>query len=97
MISLIASGKGGTGKTSLVANITISVRDDIQILDCDVEESNIHLLLHPKIVSEKTVYNTITFDLNVTEAIVNGKTIIEYSPETDALKEIERVWEGFSA
>lgn len=34
----------------------------------------------------------IPFDLKVTEAMVNGKTIIEYSPESDAAKEIERVW-----
>ncbi len=59
MILPIASGKGGTGKTSLAANIAVSIGSGIQMLDCDVEEPNIHLLLHPKIVGEKTVYNLV--------------------------------------
>jgi MinD superfamily P-loop ATPase len=47
MIVAVASGKGGTGKTSVAVNIALSV-GNIQILDCDVEEPNAHLLLHPK-------------------------------------------------
>jgi len=34
----------------------------------------------------------IPFDPKVTEAMVNGKTIIEYSPESDVAKEIEGMW-----
>ncbi|MEM1514857.1 MAG: P-loop NTPase, partial [Candidatus Bathyarchaeia archaeon] len=62
-----ASGKGGTGKTTLAANIAVSVGSNIQVLDCDVEEPNIHLLLHPKIVDEKPVYKII---LSVNEGYV---------------------------
>jgi MinD superfamily P-loop ATPase len=47
MIVAVASGKGGTGKTSVVVNMSLSV-GNVQILDCDVEEPNAHLLLHPK-------------------------------------------------
>lgn len=44
----IASGKGGTGKTSVAVNLALSL-DDVQILDCDVEEPNVHILLSPEI------------------------------------------------
>ena len=55
MILSIASGKGGTGKTTVAVNMALSLRD-VQLLDCDVEEPNVHLLLHPKINEEKSVY-----------------------------------------
>jgi len=55
MIISIASGKGGTGKTTVAVNMALSLRD-AQLLDCDVEEPNVHLLLHPKINETKMVY-----------------------------------------
>lgn len=57
MIISVASGKGGTGKTSVAVNIAVSV-GNVQLLDCDVEEPNAHLLLHPEIKS-KPVYTLI--------------------------------------
>jgi MinD superfamily P-loop ATPase len=54
----IASGKGGTGKTTVAVNMALSL-DDVQLLDCDVEEPNVHLLLHPTINEEKLVYVSI--------------------------------------
>jgi len=55
MIVSIASGKGGTGKTSVAVNMALSIRN-VQLLDCDVEEPNAHLLLHPKISRIEPVY-----------------------------------------
>ncbi|MDH5450858.1 MAG: ATP-binding protein [Candidatus Bathyarchaeota archaeon] len=55
MILSIASGKGGTGKTTVAVNMALSLKD-VQLLDCDVEEPNVHLLLHPNINEEKSVY-----------------------------------------
>lgn len=52
MIICIASGKGGTGKTTLATNLAISLDRQVQLLDCDVEEPNAHLFLNPLI--EKT-------------------------------------------
>lgn len=54
MIVSVASGKGGTGKTSVAVNIALSI-ENVQYLDCDVEEPNAHLLLHPEINREKPV------------------------------------------
>jgi len=44
MIIAIASGKGGTGKTTVAANLA-RVRGAVTLLDCDVEEPNVHLFL----------------------------------------------------
>lgn len=55
MILSIASGKGGTGKTTVAVNMALSFKD-AQLLDCDVEEPNVHLFLHPKIIETKSVY-----------------------------------------
>jgi MinD superfamily P-loop ATPase len=41
----VASGKGGTGKTSLSVNLALSIPHPVRILDCDVDEPNVHLLV----------------------------------------------------
>jgi len=48
LIITVASGKGGTGKTTVAVNMALSL-ENVQLLDCDVEEPNSHILLHPKI------------------------------------------------
>ena len=55
MIISVASGKGGTGKTTVAVNLALSL-PDVLLLDCDVEEPNDHLLLQPKITKTKPVY-----------------------------------------
>jgi MinD superfamily P-loop ATPase len=47
MIISIASGKGGTGKTTVATNLAVSLGNGVQLLDCDVEEPNAHLFIHP--------------------------------------------------
>jgi MinD superfamily P-loop ATPase len=49
MIISVASGKGGTGKTTVSTNMAVSLESDVQILDCDVEEPNAHLFIQPVI------------------------------------------------
>jgi MinD superfamily P-loop ATPase len=55
MIISIASGKGGTGKTTVATNIAVSVDGPVQLLDCDVEEPNAHLFLRPTIEETRTI------------------------------------------
>lgn len=59
MIISIASGKGGTGKTTLAVNLTYALEDNVQLLDCDVEEPNGHLFLNRDIQKEYAAYTTI--------------------------------------
>jgi len=49
MIISIASGKGGTGKTTVSVNLALSLAEPVQLLDCDVEEPNCHVFLEPVI------------------------------------------------
>jgi len=51
----VASGKGGTGKTTIAVNLAL-VLGKVQLLDCDVEAPNDHLLIHPEGVRSKPVY-----------------------------------------
>jgi len=50
MIISVASGKGGTGKTTIATNLAVSIESGVQLLDCDVEEPNAHLFLKPEIL-----------------------------------------------
>jgi MinD superfamily P-loop ATPase len=47
MIISVASGKGGTGKTTVALNLAFSLTN-VQLMDCDVEEPNLHLFLAPQ-------------------------------------------------
>ena len=51
----IASGKGGTGKTSVSVNLARTMGTRVQLLDCDVEEPNAHLFLQGVRVGEEVV------------------------------------------
>jgi MinD superfamily P-loop ATPase len=59
MIISIASGKGGTGKTTVATNLALSVGPNVQLLDCDVEEPNAHLFIHPDIRESKPVFTPV--------------------------------------
>ncbi|MEJ2649995.1 MAG: ATP-binding protein [Sedimentisphaerales bacterium] len=51
-IIAVASGKGGTGKTTIATNlacILAQAGETVQYLDCDVEEPNGHIFLKPDI------------------------------------------------
>jgi MinD superfamily P-loop ATPase len=54
VIVSVASGKGGTGKTTIATNLAkvcAAAGKPTQYLDCDVEEPNGHIFLKPEIVA----------------------------------------------
>jgi MinD superfamily P-loop ATPase len=55
MIVAVASGKGGTGKTTVSVNLARAIGSDIQLLDCDAEEPNCHLFVKGSVQEEQTV------------------------------------------
>lgn len=55
MILAVASGKGGTGKTTVSVNLAQVYGSHVQLLDCDVEEPNAHLFLKGAVRSQETV------------------------------------------
>ncbi len=48
----VISGKGGTGKTTLVASFAALAEKKV-IADCDVDAPDLHLLLHPEIMEQE--------------------------------------------
>jgi MinD superfamily P-loop ATPase len=56
MIIAVASGKGGTGKTTIATNLAKSIGNAVQLIDCDVEEPNSHLFLNPRIERTEEVH-----------------------------------------
>jgi MinD superfamily P-loop ATPase len=59
MIISVASGKGGTGKTTVATNLALFLANEksqsIQFLDCDVEEPNAYIFLKPEIERRQPV------------------------------------------
>ena len=58
----VASGKGGTGKTTVATNLAyVASRNgqSVAYLDCDVEEPNGHIFLKPIVTNSKPVGNLI--------------------------------------
>lgn len=72
MIIAVASGKGGTGKTTVAVNLAWTIAQagrPATLLDCDVEEPNCHIFLQPEI--ERREQCTVPIP-SVNEDLCNG-------------------------
>ena len=61
----VASGKGGTGKTTISTSLALCGQGEVQFLDCDVEEPNGHIFLHPQLT--KSYVHKVTIPRIITE------------------------------
>ncbi|MBN1149571.1 MAG: ATP-binding protein [Anaerolineales bacterium] len=56
MIITVASGKGGTGKTTVAVSLALAISPSpVAFLDCDVEAPNAHLFLDPSLERRKEI------------------------------------------
>jgi MinD superfamily P-loop ATPase len=64
----VASGKGGTGKTTVSIALAMTAPEKVQLLDCDVEEPNGHLFLE--------LENRVEEDVSVPVPLINTNICI---------------------
>lgn len=69
MIFAVASGKGGTGKTTVSVNLARVLGPGVQLLDCDVEAPNCHLYLGGTVLDHEPVAIPVP---QVNEALCDG-------------------------
>ena len=55
MVIAVASGKGGTGKTTIATNLAAALERKVRYLDCDVEEPNASFFLKPENMESEIV------------------------------------------
>ena len=71
----VASGKGGTGKTTVAVNLAYALANEgreVAYADCDVEEPNGHVFLKPDIASSRS--STILYpEIDMEACIACGK------------------------
>jgi len=53
---VVLSGKGGTGKTSIVGSLAVLAKREV-LADCDVDAADLHLLLSPSVKQESEFWS----------------------------------------
>lgn len=70
----IISGKGGTGKTTITANLAQLAKNHV-VADCDVDAADLHLLLTPNIISTHNFYSGKGYTIELNACIKCGKCL----------------------
>jgi len=63
----IISGKGGTGKTTVAAGLAYLAKGSAVMADADVDAPDLHLILHPEILSST--------DLNISKKVIRNEDL----------------------
>jgi MinD superfamily P-loop ATPase len=69
---VVVSGKGGTGKTTISGSLAVMFKNHI-VSDCDVDSSNLHLILNPEHMEEHEYWAGHKAEINESECIGCGK------------------------
>ena len=69
---VVISGKGGTGKTSIVGSLAM-LFDNLILADCDVDAADLHLLLNPEIQYEEPFIGGKIAIINQNKCVKCGK------------------------
>ena len=84
----VVSGKGGTGKTTITASLVSLAHREVKlaITDCDVDASNLHLLLNPKVEAEEKFSGSKTAEIDLEKCVNCG--VCEGSCRFGAIREL---------
>ena len=85
---VIVSGKGGTGKTTVLA-MYARLADQAVIADCDVDAPNLHMLLKPKVLSSESFVGSRVAVLDAAKCTQCGECVQKC--RFDALRGLEEV------
>lgn len=69
---VIISGKGGTGKTSIVSSLSTLAQNKIMV-DCDVDAADMHLIMKPTILKTTEFYSGKTAKIDESKCSKCGK------------------------
>lgn len=61
---VVISGKGGTGKTSVTASLSVLGGAEVVTADCDVDAADMHLLLKPDFAGAEDFYSGVLAHIN---------------------------------
>lgn len=62
---VIISGKGGTGKTSFTASLSVLAGKDAVVADCDVDAADMHLLMKPAVEKTENFYSGVVAEIDL--------------------------------
>ena len=85
----VASGKGGVGKTNMVANLAIALRKlgkEVMILDADLGLSNIDVLLD--LAPKFNIQHVINGEKSLKEVVIEGPHGIRILPASSGVQEL---------
>lgn len=92
MILSVATGKGGTGKTTFAVNLALSLPEEsVEFIDCDVEEPNVPLFNKPEIHRVASVGTPVPrVDKSHGIAFVNGVLHIEEPMASPLIRRVKQ-------
>lgn len=85
----VASGKGGVGKTNVVASLAIAIKKmgkEVLVIDADLGLSNIDVLL--QIAPRYNIQNVLNGEKRLSEVIINGPEGIKILPAGSGVQEL---------
>jgi len=91
----VTSGKGGAGKTNVVANLAYALSltgEKVMILDADLGLGNLDILLG--IVPEYTIHDVIKGSRKLSEIVVEGPGGIKILPAGSGIQELSELTDG---
>ena len=88
-IMSVTSGKGGVGKTNIVANLSVSLSllgRNVLLLDADIGLGNLDVLLG--LTPKHTIYHVLSGEKRLAEILVDGPKKIRILPASSGIQEL---------